>query len=120
MSRTNVYKLLKETIGVTVYQDFVPETATLPAASYFRINSTTQKPLTASPDLRQSQYQIDIVSGVSRLEADAMADKIRAIDGKTDHENFQLISIVADTDMPRPDPSVNVFGVTIDVEFTQR
>lgn len=120
MNRDKVYQLLTTTLGIDVYQDFVPETATLPAVSYFRLSSTTQKPIKGSPDLRQDQYQINIVTGTSRLDTDDLAGKIRALDGKYDHTYFQYINVIADSDNPRPDPTINVFGVTIDVEFTPR
>ncbi|HIF9075738.1 TPA: hypothetical protein ACX6NV_000569 [Photobacterium damselae] len=118
MNREKVYSFLTQTLGVKLYQDFVPETAELPAASYLRINDDKNNVLDGSVDLRREQYQVEIVHDVSRLECDKISNKVRKLDGHSEHSDFQLIDILNYKDVPLHDPDVEIFVNSMDIEFT--
>lgn len=120
MSRIEVYELLKEATELDVCQDFVPETQSLPALSYFRIDSESSGTLEGNIDLRKHRYQVDVMTNTSRLDCDKIANKIRALDGNTDKPFWQKISIIRDQDVPPFDPNVKVFQISLDIELVPR
>lgn len=120
MSRKLIYKFLKDTLGVKVHQDLVPEKASLPAASYYIVSEPTEGPINGGIDLRRYNVTCDIIVDTSRLDNDELANKLKRLNNKTDLEDFQLFRVVRSGDTPRIDSNVKIFQSSIDLEFTMR
>ena len=108
--------MLKTVLGVDIYQDSMPESASLPAASFANISKTTDKVLSGNVDLRRSNWSVKIAVDTSRLDCDVLCNKLRALDGGR-YSGFQLINVISDSDEPRPDPNIQIYTTNIDLEL---
>lgn len=114
--RTLIYSLLKETLGIDVYQDFVPETATLPAAAYYIVSENTEGALSGGVDYRIVNITCDVVTSKSRLSTDSFVNKIRAID-KTRTKDFQFVNILSINDIQLPNSNSKFFQTSVDISL---
>lgn len=115
-----IYSLLAEVLGVPVYQDFIPEKKTKPAASYLIINRETKKVLKGTLVLRRITVQVSVSSGTSRLDCESICERLRELDGSTAQTNFQYISIISDTDDPIGDTSERIYTTNIELQLTPK
>ena len=119
MSQELIYKFLKDTLGVKVHQDLVPETAQLPSASYYIVSEPTEGAIKGGVDLRRYNATCDVVTN-SRLTTNEYVKKLKAFENFTTHEDFQLIRITNVNQTPRTDSNVKLFQTAVDLEFTMR
>lgn len=119
MSQELIYQFLKDTLGVKVHQDMVPETAQLPAASYYIVSEPAEGAMKGGVDLRRYNATCDIVTN-SRTTTNEYANKLKAFENFTTGGDFQLIRLTNVNQTPRADSNVKLFQTSIDLEFTMR
>ncbi|MGV3000784.1 hypothetical protein [Vibrio sp. E150_018] len=117
---TSIYQLLTSLLGIPVWQDFIPEGESKPAASYLVISRENERVLKGKTILRRINVQVSISSDKSRLETEDYCNKLRAIDGSSSLDNFKYISILSDTDEPRDDSSDPVYTTNIELQLTPK
>ncbi|CAM0042119.1 hypothetical protein VPHK394_0011 [Vibrio phage K394] len=119
MSQELIYQFLKDTLGVKVHQDLVPETAQLPSASYYIVSEPTEGALKGGVDLRRYNATCDVVTN-NRLTTNEYVNKLKTFENFTTHGDFQLIRITNVNQTPRTDSNVKIFQTSVDLEFTMR
>ena len=120
MSRAKIYNFLTGALGTKVYQDLIPETADLPAASYYITGDPTEGSINGGVDLRRYTVTVDVATETNRLDTDALVNKIKALDQSTNHQDFQLVTVINSLDTPRNDSSIEFYQTSLDLEFTMR
>ncbi|EEQ0025424.1 hypothetical protein H4K58_002558 [Salmonella enterica] len=112
------YRLITSLIDIPLYPDFIPESATLPAASYLLVSAPEERTLDDNTDLQSEGWQIRI-TGTTRAEANTLADQMRSALRATKSAVYQRVVIDSRTDESRT-PGLNVAAVRIDITATLR
>ncbi|WP_183059313.1 DUF3168 domain-containing protein [Salmonella enterica] len=112
------YSLVTSLIAIPVYLDFVPESATLPAASYLLVSAPEERTLDDTADLQSESWQLRITTS-TRKEANALADQLRSALRGVKSAVYQRIVIDSRTDESRT-PGINAAAVRIDITATLR
>lgn len=114
--RKLIYSFLKNTLGIDVYQDFIPENAPLPAAAYYIVSENTEGAISGGVDYREINITCDIVTNTSRLDTDFHVNKLKAFD-KRRADDFQLVSILSTNDILLPNSNSKFFQNSVDISL---
>lgn len=117
MISDKVISYIKDVTGLKVYYGIVPETAELPAASFFITSANSEGSVSGGVDLRRFSIQVDIVSR-SCIESESFIDKFQKVENMPYKDIFKLCRI-QDVQLNRPsDSNESVFLSSVDIEFT--
>jgi hypothetical protein len=118
IKRTAIFQLIEAASGVTAYQDFIPQDAPLPAVSYLLVSSPDgERTIEGGVTLQRHFWQIEILAN-TRLEGDAIGEKLRQLDGVTT-DDFQRIAVSEPRDSPAT-PDTTARQSIVEIETTNR
>ena len=114
--RARIYSLLKNTLGIDVHNNQIPELSPKPAASYMIISKPTEGAFKGGVDLRRANIQVDLISDTKQSDLDLLTAKLELLDNTHDAD-FQMIRIVNVSDLPGMDGGVNFYQTSVDIEL---
>lgn len=117
--RAKIYSLIKNTLGIEVYNKRIPIDAVKPAASYMITSKPTEGPLKGGVDLRRCNVQIDIACDTKQTDLDLLSAKLEELDNTTS-DDFQYIAVSSVTDLPGIDGNVDFYQTSVDIELVFR
>lgn len=115
--REAFHRLISDALGIEPYPDRVPQGEPLPSASYL-LTSPVQPPRTIEGwiTLQSHNWQIDLYA-TRRLELDAMANRLSAIDGSATTE-FQRVTVLDARDAK--DEGDGALRAIVEIQTTNR
>lgn len=114
---SKIISYIKSIIGIKVYENFVPESANLPASSFLITSRISQGALSGGVDLRTVVVQVDVVCS-STAEVERLISSFQSVENLPFNNIFQLCHILGVQSHPVIDSNQTVFGASIDLQLT--
>lgn len=113
MNKIGLREHLAKYVTLSIYPDFVPEKAKLPAIAYTHISNTRNRILDGSVNAKTDTWRISIICN-SRAECDTILKQLEALD-MSSSIYFKNVLIISVNDEPT-DPDYEVIRSFIDLK----
>lgn len=114
---SEVSRLLNDTLTVTAYLDVVPETAPLPAVSFYNVGFQPARIVGRKRVPAKSSFRVNLVVD-SMSQVDATLAELNSLDN-TSNADFQDIQVVMNR-VEAKDPDSTVRRIFIDLDVTEK